>query len=87
MGNSLSRIYCLILRLLLRPLMGLTGGKGGGRFSHLLPPGQLFVLQTYCKNLAFQVDTTYPMEGAIWLSGSYDIRTTRFLETMLHEAA
>jgi len=83
MGKVLERGYCRLLQLGVRSLTTVTGGKGGGRVARWLPAGQTFLVQNYCKNLRFQVDTTYPMEATLWLSGVYDSRTTRFLQQVL----
>lgn len=83
MPQILNRLFCFILRILVRPIAWLSGGKGGGKFATWLPKKQTFLVQNYCGNLKFQVDTTYPIEGTIWLSGVYDIRTTRFLQKVI----
>jgi FkbM family methyltransferase len=83
MPQILNRLFCYILRTLVRPITWFNGGKGGGKFATWLPKEQTFLVQNYCGNLKFQVNTTYPIEGTIWLSGVYDIRTTRFLQTVI----
>jgi FkbM family methyltransferase len=79
----LNRLLCFILRIFVRLLTAMTKGKGGGNFATLLPKGQTFLVENYCGNFKFNVDTTYPIEGTIWLSGVYDIRTTRFLQKVI----
>jgi len=82
MSISLSRIYCLALRTCVQSLFRLTG-RGGGRFAQLLPKGETFLMQNYCRDLNFQIDTTYPMEATLWLTGVYESQTTAFLRAVL----
>jgi FkbM family methyltransferase len=84
MHSTLTQIYCQTLQTIVRSLVHLTG-RGGGKFLGLLPKGQTFLLSDYCQSLKFQVDTTYPIEAMIWLSGVYDPKTTQLLQTLLRE--
>ena len=68
-------LWSRILRLIVKLIFGLTG-RGAGKFAPLLPKGQIYLVDNYCGKYKFNVDTTYPMEGAIWLSGVYDLATT-----------
>lgn len=71
------------LQIIVRAIVILTG-KGGGKFAKLLPPNQQYLVSNYCGIYKFHVDTTYPMESAIWLSGVYEVGTTKFLREVLH---
>jgi FkbM family methyltransferase len=83
MPKGLSRVFSHLLQLIVRGLMPFTDNRGGGKVALYLPKGQVYRVSDYCGNLHFNVDTTYPIEGTIWLSGVYDIRTTRFLQRFL----
>lgn len=82
MPISLSRMYCRALQAFVRTLSHWTG-RGGGKFAALLPKGETFLLPNYFQRLQFQVDTTYPIEATLWLTGVYDRQTTHFLQTVL----
>lgn len=84
MPGILLRIYHRLLQIIIRLLCQLTG-KGGGKFTKLVAPGQTYLLNNYCGNLNFQVDTSYPMEASIWLSGVYEAVTTKFLQEFIRE--
>lgn len=74
--------YSKLLQIGVRTFCSLTG-KGGGKFAKLLPAGQTDRISNYCRNLRFNVDTTYPMESSVWLAGVYDVTATRFLRQIL----
>jgi FkbM family methyltransferase len=78
------KIYNRLLQLIIRLLCRVTG-KGGGKFTKLVVPGQTYLINNYCGNLNFQVDTSYPMEASIWLSGVYEVVTTKFLQEVIRE--
>lgn len=73
-----SNIYRLIVRIISR----LTG-RGTGKFATILPKGQRYLVKNYCGRYNFYVDTTYPIEASVWLSGVYDIVTTNFLRKVI----
>lgn len=58
-------------------------GRGAGKLAPWLPKGQIYQVQDYCGEFKFNIDTTYPMESTVWLSGVYDRTTTEFLKTVL----
>jgi hypothetical protein len=74
--------YSRMLRLIVRTVTQLIG-RGAGKIAPLLPPGQTDQVQGYCNEFQFNVDTTYPIESTIWLSGIDDRQTTQFLKTVL----
>lgn len=74
-----SNIYRLFVRLISR----LTG-RGVGKFAPILPKGQRYIVKNYCGLYNFYVDTTYPIESAVWLGGVYDMVTTKFLRKVIH---
>ena len=80
----LLKIYNRFLQIIVRFLCRVTG-KGGGKFAKLLAPGQTYLINDYCNNLNLQVDTSYPMESSIWLSGVYEVVTTQFLKEFIRE--
>jgi FkbM family methyltransferase len=82
MQTALIRAYCQILQTIVRSLVRVTG-RGGGKFLPLLPKGQRFLVQDYCGSLKVQIDTTYPIESILWLSGSYDATTTQVFQTLI----
>ncbi len=78
------KIYNRFLQIIVRLLCRATG-KGGGKFTKLLAPGQTYLMDNYCNNLNFQVNTSYPMESSIWLAGVYEVVTTQFLKAVIRE--
>lgn len=66
-------------------IIAILTGRGGGKFAKLLPANQNYLINNYCGVYKFNVNTTYPMESAIWLSGVYEIGTTNFLRKVLRE--
>lgn len=72
------------LRLVVRFIFAFTG-RGGGKLATLLPKGQTYLVSNYCDRYKFNVDTTYPMESAIWLSGVYDIATTKLFRKVIRK--
>jgi FkbM family methyltransferase len=78
------RIYHQFLQIIVRLLCRLTG-KGGGKFTRLLVPGQTYLINNYCGNLNLNIDTSYPMESSIWLAGVYEVITTKFLKEVIRE--
>jgi FkbM family methyltransferase len=84
MQSALTQAYCLTLQQIVRSLVRLTG-RGSGKFLPLLPKGQTFLMDDYCHTLKFHINTTYPIEGMIWLSGMYDAETTQLLQTIIRK--
>lgn len=84
MKEILLQIYNRFLQIIVRLLCRATG-KGGGKFAKLLAPGQAYLIDNYCNNLNFQVNTSYPMESSIWLAGVYEVVTTQFLKAVIRE--
>ncbi len=84
MKSIFIRAYSRLLQLIIRLICRVTG-KGGGKFTKLLPPNQTYVIANYCGNLKFNVDTTYSMESSIWLSGVYEVVTTQFLKKVIQQ--
>ena len=82
--NFLISLWSRFLQLVVKSLAILTG-KGGGKFAKLLPPNQHYLVTNYCGIYKFNVDTTYPMESAVWLSGVYEVVTTKFLQKVLQQ--
>ncbi len=83
MATSLSIfLWSKVLQIIVRFITTLAG-KGGGKFAKLLPPHQKYLVNNYCGIYKFNVDTTYPMESTIWLSGVYEVGTTKFLGKVL----
>ena len=78
-------LFSWVLRFVSRFILTLTG-RGGGKLATLLPKGQIYLVSNYCHKYKFNVDTTYPMEGAIWLSGVYDVVTTKFLRKVIRKS-
>lgn len=78
--NIIVFVWSKILQIIVRPLAILTG-RGGG-FAKLLPPNQDYLVTNYC-GYKFNINTTYPMESAIWLCGVYEVTTTKFLRQVL----
>ena len=78
------QIWSKFLQIIVRAIFILTG-KGGGKFAKLLPPNQNYLVNNYCKLYKFNVNTLYPIESAIWLSGIYEVTTTKFLSQFLRE--
>ena len=76
-------VWSKILQIIVRPIAILTG-RGGGKFAQLLPPNQNYLVTNYC-GYKFNINTTYPMESAIWLSGTYEVTTTKFLRQVLRK--
>lgn len=85
MKQSWIFLFSRVLRLVVRFILALTG-RGGGKLATLLPKGQIYFVSNYCGKYKFNVDTTYPMEGAIWLSGVYDVVTTKFLRKVIRKS-
>lgn len=77
-------IFSRLLQIFVRVFARLTQ-RGGGKFAQWLPKEQQFLVNNYCGNLNFYVNTTYPIEASIWLAGIYDVTTTRFLQSILRE--
>lgn len=77
-------LWSKVLRIIVKAITILTG-KGGGKFARLLPANQKYLVNNYCGNYKFNIDTTYPMESAIWLSGVYEVATTKFLRQVLRQ--
>jgi len=71
-----------IFRLVVKVISRLTG-RGAGKFATILPKGQTYLVKNYCGLYNFHVDTTYPIESSIWLCGSYDLVTTKFLRKFI----
>lgn len=82
MRQSCQIIFSWILRLIVRLIFTFTG-RGGGKLAPLLPKGQKFLVKGYGGRYKFNVDTTYPMEGSVWLCGVYDVVTTKFLRRVI----
>lgn len=80
----MTRAYSKIIQIIVRLLSRLTG-KGGGKFTRLLPKGQNYLVTNYCGDLVFNIDTTYPMESSIWLAGVYEVTTTNFLKKVIRK--
>ena len=78
------KIYNRFLQIIVRLLCRISG-KGGGKFAKLIVPNQTYLINDYCNNLNFQVDTSYPMEFSIWLAGVYEVVTTNFLKEVIRE--
>ena len=78
------QIWSKFLQIIVRSIFILTG-KGGGKFAKLLPLNQNYLVNNYCKLYKFNVNTLYPIESAIWLSGIYEVTTTKFLSQFLRE--
>lgn len=72
------------LKIIVRAISILTG-RGGGKFAKLLPPNQNYLVNRYCGIYKFNVNTTYPIESTIWLSGRYEVVTTKFFKKVLRE--
>ena len=66
--NSITLAWSIILRLIVK-LISILTGKSGGRLAQLLPSNQEYLVKNYCGIYRFNVNTTYPMESMIWLSG------------------
>ena len=81
--NLVVFVWSKILQIIVRPIAILTG-RGGGKFAKLLPPNQNYLVTNYC-GYKFNINTTYPMESAIWLSGTYEVTTTKFLRQVLRK--
>jgi len=81
--NLVILIWSNLLRIIVKSISTLTG-RGGGKFAKLMPPNQNYLVKTYC-GYQFNVNTTYPMESAIWLSGVYEVDTTKFLREVIRE--
>lgn len=82
MRNALILIWSHSLRVIVKFLAILTG-KSGGKFAQLLPPQQTYI-SNYC-GYKFNIDTTYPIESCIWLSGNYEVVTTKFFQKVLRQ--
>ncbi len=78
------QFWSKFLQIIVRGIFIFTG-KGGGKFAKLLPPNQNYLVNNYCKLYKFNVNTLYPIESAIWLSGIYEVTTTKFLRQVLRE--
>ncbi len=78
------QIWSKFLQIIVRAIFIFTG-KGGGKFAKLLPPNQNYLVNDYCQSYKFNVNTLYPIESAIWLSGIYEVTTTKFLRQVLRE--
>ena len=76
------QVYNRLLQIIVMFLCLITG-KGGGKFTNLIVPSQTYLINNYFNNLNFQVDTSYPMEASIWLSGVYEVVTTKFLKKVI----
>jgi FkbM family methyltransferase len=82
--NLLIFVWGKLLQIIVKSIFILTG-KGGGKLAKLVPPNQKYLINNYCGVYKFNVDTTYPMEAAIWLSGVYEVGTTKFLREVLRQ--
>lgn len=80
--NIILFVWSKILQIIVRTVAILTG-RGGG-FAKFLPPNQDYLVTNYC-GYKFNINTTYPMESAIWLTGVYEVTTTKFLRQVLRE--
>lgn len=80
--NTIIYIWSKFLQIIVRLIFILTG-KGGGKFAKLLPANQNYLVK-YC-GYQFNVNTLYPIESAIWLSGVYEVTTTKFFRQVLRE--
>jgi FkbM family methyltransferase len=74
--------YSQSLRLFARTINKLLG-RSAGKLSPYLPSGQLYQVDDYCGEFKFNVDTSYLIESTVWLSGVYDAKTTKFLQSTL----
>ena len=81
--NIILFVWSKFLQIIVRTLAILTG-RGGGKFASLLPANQSYLITNYC-GYKLNINTTYPMESAIWLSGVYEVTTTKFLHQVLRE--
>lgn len=84
MPDLFIKIYHRLLQIIIRLLCRLAG-KGGGKFTKLVVPAQTYLINNYFGNLNFQINTSYPMEASIWLSGVYEVVTTKFLQEIIRE--
>ncbi len=84
MKSILIKIYSRFLQILAR-LIHLLLGTSGGKLAKILPKKQTYILKDYCGQYTFHVDTNYPMESIVWLSGIYEVITTQFLEKIIRE--
>ncbi len=80
--NFYQQTYSQGLRLLARTINKLVG-RSAGKLSPYLPPGQIYQVDNYCGEFKFNIDTTYLIESTVWLSGVYDARTTKVLQSLL----
>lgn len=81
--NLLVFLWSKFLQIIVRTLAMVTG-RGGGKFASLLPANQNYLITNYW-GYKFNINTTYPMESAIWLGGVYEVTTTKFLRQVLRE--
>jgi FkbM family methyltransferase len=80
--NFYQKSYSQALKLIAQTATQLIG-RGAGKLAPWLPIGQTYLVDQYCGEFKFNIDTTYPMEGTVWLGGIYDRQTTKFLQTTL----
>jgi FkbM family methyltransferase len=80
--NFYQKSYSQALRLIAQTATRFVG-RGAGKLAPWLPIGQTYIVDQYCGEFKFNIDTTYPMEGTVWLGGTYDRQTTKFLQATL----
>ena len=80
----LIKAYSRFIQLIVKLIYLLTN-KGGGKFARIIPPGQEYILTNYCNQFKFAVNTSFFIETAVWLSGIYEVTTTRFLQQVIRE--
>ncbi|MGF1490053.1 MAG: FkbM family methyltransferase [Prochloraceae cyanobacterium] len=68
---------------LLAHLIHILFGTSGGKLAKFLPKNQKYILNNYCGKFTFHIDTYYQMESIVWLSGIYEVTTTKFLEKVI----
>jgi FkbM family methyltransferase len=83
--NFYQKSYSQVLRLIAQTTTRAIG-RGAGKLAPWLPINQTYIVDQYCGEFKFNIDTTYPMEGTVWLGGTYDRQTTKFLKSTLRSS-
>lgn len=84
MKRFLIKIYSRFLQFLAH-LIHILLGTSGGKLAKILPKNQNYIVNNYCGKFTFHVDTNYPMESIVWLSGIYEVATTKFFQKVIRE--